>query len=58
MIRVIRKTFRLLTFILAVGFLSANQVLHAQQSTTALTGEWVGNSEPVRPGRVFAFQSY
>src|SRR5215207_4743329 len=41
MIKIIFKAFR--TFILAVGFLS---VSHAQQSTTALTGEWVGNSEP------------
>src|SRR5215213_3549765 len=29
-----------MTFILTVGLLS---VSHAQQSTTALTGEWVGN---------------
>src|SRR5829696_2186162 len=41
MIKIILKAFR--TLILAVGFLS---VSHAQQSTTALTGEWVGNSEP------------
>ncbi len=43
MSKVILKTF---LFTLAVGFLS---VSHAQQSTAALTGEWVGNSEP--PGR-------
>jgi len=43
MIRVILKAFLLMTFILAVGFLS---VSHAQQSTASLTGEWVGNSEP------------
>jgi pimeloyl-ACP methyl ester carboxylesterase len=43
MIRVILKAFLLMTFILAVGLSS---VSHAQQSTTALTGEWVGNSEP------------
>ena len=40
MIKIILKAFLL---ILAVGFLS---VSHAQQSTTTLTGEWVGNSEP------------
>src|SRR5215208_2671909 len=43
MIRVILKAFLLMTFILAVGFLS---VSHARQSTASLTGEWVGNSEP------------
>ena len=41
MIRVTLKTF--LTSIFAIGFVS---VSHAQQSTTTLTGEWVGNSEP------------
>jgi pimeloyl-ACP methyl ester carboxylesterase len=46
MIRVILKAFRLMTFTVAAGLAS---VSHAQQSTTALTGEWVGNSEP--PGR-------
>jgi pimeloyl-ACP methyl ester carboxylesterase len=46
MIRVILKALLLTTFILAVGFLS---VSHAQQSTTALTGDWVGNIEP--PGK-------
>jgi pimeloyl-ACP methyl ester carboxylesterase len=46
MIRVILKAFLLMTFILAVGFLS---VSHAQPSTTTLTGEWVGNIEP--PGK-------
>ncbi len=49
MIRIILKAFLLMTFILAVGFLSANRVCHAQQSTTVLTGEWVGNIEP--PGK-------
>ncbi|MDQ2920992.1 MAG: hypothetical protein M3R52_05190 [Acidobacteriota bacterium] len=46
MIRVILKTFLLMTLTVAAGLSS---VSHAQQSTTALTGEWVGNSEP--PGR-------
>jgi len=46
MIRVILQAFLLMTFIVAVGLLSANGVCHAQQSTVALTGEWVGNSEP------------
>src|SRR5215211_7787058 len=41
MIRVILNAFLLLTFILAVS-----SVEYAQQSTAALTGEWVGNSEP------------
>lgn len=43
MIKVILKAFLLMTFTVPAGFLS---VSHAQQSTTALTGEWVGNSEP------------
>jgi hypothetical protein len=43
MIRVILKAFLLMTFTVAAGLSS---VSHAQQSTTALTGEWVGNSEP------------
>src|SRR5215213_2453896 len=47
MTRVILKAFRLMTFILAVGWSSVG---HAQQYTTALTGEWLGNSEPA--GRV------
>lgn len=38
--KIILKAF---LFILALGFLN---VSHAQQSTTTLTGEWVGNSEP------------
>jgi hypothetical protein len=46
MIRVILKTFLLMTFVLTVGLLS---ISHAQQSTTALTGEWVGNIDS--PGR-------
>jgi len=43
MIKIILKTFLLMTFTVAAGLSS---VSHAQQSTTALTGEWVGNSEP------------
>ena len=46
MIRVILKAFLLMTFTVAAGLSS---VSHAQQSTTALTGEWVGNSES--PGK-------
>ena len=45
MIRIILKAFLLMTFTVAAG-LSSN----AQPSTTTLTGEWVGNSEPA--GRV------
>lgn len=37
------RTFLLMTFTVAVGLSS---VTHAQQPTTVLTGEWVGNSEP------------
>src|SRR4026207_1263295 len=40
------KIILLMTSILALGL---SRVRHAQQSTTVLTGEWVGNSEP--PGR-------
>src|SRR5215204_4126144 len=43
MIKIILKAFLFMTFTVAAGFLS---VSHAQQSTTVLTGEWVGNSEP------------
>jgi pimeloyl-ACP methyl ester carboxylesterase len=43
MIRVILRTFLLTTFTLAVGLSNA---IHGQQSTTLLSGEWVGNSEP------------
>jgi pimeloyl-ACP methyl ester carboxylesterase len=39
----IRVNLKVLTFILAVGLVN---VSHAQPSTTSLTGEWVGNSEP------------
>src|SRR5688572_22627083 len=46
MIRIILKAFLLMTLTVAAGLAS---VSHAQQSTTGLTGEWVGNSEP--PGR-------
>ena len=49
MIRVILKAFLLMTFTVTAGLLPVGFVSHAQQSTTALTGEWVGNSEP--PGR-------
>lgn len=42
MIRVILKVFLLMTFTVAAGL---SPVSHAQQSTTALTGEWVGNSD-------------
>ena len=44
MIRIILKTFLLMTLTVAAGLAS-----HAQQSTASLTGEWVGNSHP--PGR-------
>jgi uncharacterized protein len=43
MIRVILRAFLLMTLTVTAG------VTHAQQSTTALTGEWVGNIEP--PGK-------
>jgi uncharacterized protein len=43
MIRLILRVFLLTTFTVAVGLSSAT---HAQQSTTVLAGEWVGNSEP------------
>ena len=43
MIRTILKAFLLMTFILAGGLSCLSQ---AQPSTTTLTGEWVGNSEP------------
>lgn len=49
MIRVILKAFLLMTFTVAAGLSPVSLVSHAQQSTVALTGEWVGNSEP--PGR-------
>jgi uncharacterized protein len=42
MIRKILRAFVLMTFTVAAGMLSVS----AQQSTTVLTGEWVGNSEP------------
>src|SRR6185503_12578263 len=42
MIRTILQAFLLMTFIVA----AASSVSHAQHSTVALTGEWVGNSEP------------
>ncbi len=43
MIRLIFKALLLMTFTVAAGLSSVSR---AQQSTTALTGEWVGNSEP------------
>jgi hypothetical protein len=49
MIRVILKAFLLMTFTVAAGLSPVSLVSHAQQSTVALTGEWVGNTEP--PGR-------
>src|ERR1043165_8604809 len=42
MIRTILQAFLLMTFTVA----AASSVSHAQQSTSVLTGEWVGNSEP------------
>ena len=44
MMRIILKAFLLMTFTVALGLSS---ISHAQPSITALTGEWVGNSEPV-----------
>ena len=41
MIRLILKVFLLMTLTVAAG---SSSVSHAQQSTTTLTGEWVGNS--------------
>src|SRR5215203_4510179 len=41
MIRIILKAFLLMTLTVAAALSS---VSHAQQSTTALTGEWVGSS--------------
>jgi pimeloyl-ACP methyl ester carboxylesterase len=45
MIRVILKAFLLMTFTVAAGLSPVSLVSHAQQSTVALTGEWVGNTE-------------
>jgi pimeloyl-ACP methyl ester carboxylesterase len=42
MVNVMFRAFLLMTFIVAAGLSS---VTHAQQSTPALTGEWVGNTE-------------
>ncbi len=44
MIRVILKAFLLMSFTIAAAMSS---VMHAQQSTTTLAGEWVGNTESV-----------
>ena len=46
MIKIILKAFLLMTLTVAAGVSPVGLVSHAQQSTTALTGEWVGNSEP------------
>src|SRR5215218_10229850 len=46
MIKIILKAFLLMTFTVAAGLSPVGLVSHAQQSTVALTGEWVGNSEP------------
>src|SRR5215218_4670497 len=46
MIKIILKAFLLMTFTVAVGLSPVSLVSHAQQSTVALTGERVGNSEP------------
>src|SRR5215207_5198485 len=46
MIKIILKAFLLMTFTVAAGLSPVSLVSHAQQSTVALTGEWVGNSEP------------
>ena len=50
MIKIILKAFLLMTLTVAAGLSRVSLVSHAQQSTVALTGEWVGNSEPA--GRV------
>src|SRR5687768_7422230 len=52
MIRVILKAFLLMTFTVTAGLAS---VSHAQQPTTALTGEWVGNSEPAGRSEFLGF---
>jgi hypothetical protein len=49
MIRVILKAFLLMTLTVAAGLSPVSLVSHAQQSTVALTGEWVGNIDS--PGR-------
>lgn len=46
MIKITLKAFLLITFSFAVGLLPVSLVTHAQPPTVALTGEWVGNSEP------------
>src|SRR5918993_478066 len=46
MIKIILRAFLLMTFTVAAGLSPVSVVSHAQQSTTVLTGEWVGNSEP------------
>src|SRR5678816_3950562 len=43
MMKIILKAFLLMTFTVAAG---VSSVSYAQPSTVALTGEWVGNSEP------------
>src|ERR1043165_7023069 len=49
MIRTFLKAFVLMTLTIAAGMSPFSFVSHAQQSTDALTGEWVGNIEP--PGK-------
>src|SRR4026209_536704 len=46
MLRIILEALLLMTLILAAGVVG---VSHAQQSTTTLAGEWLGNIEP--PGK-------
>jgi pimeloyl-ACP methyl ester carboxylesterase len=46
MIRLILEAFLLMMCIFAAGLSPFGLVSHAQQSTVALKGEWVGNSEP------------
>jgi len=45
-IRVNLKAFLLITFSVVAGLSPVSLGSHAQLSTVALTGEWVGNSEP------------
>ena len=52
MIKIILKAFLLMTITVAAGLSS---ISHAQQPTTALTGEWVGNSEPAGRSEFLGF---
>jgi len=45
MIKVILKAFLFVPLTVVAGVSPFSLVSHAQQSTVALTGEWVGNSE-------------